>query len=67
MKNIKLTKSIIHKMDKYLKGELNEQKTHLFEKELENTPSLQQAFINYKIADDAIELMIGEKVRALLS
>jgi len=67
MKNIKLTKSIIHKMDKYLKGELNEQKTHLFEKELENSPILRQALINFKIADDAIELMVGEKMRALLN
>jgi len=67
MKKIRLKESTVIKIEKYLNGTLSQQEILLFEQKIERTPVLKEAIINYKIANDAIELMIEDKTRALLN
>ncbi len=62
-----MKESTIIKIEKYLNGTLNHQEVRLFEAELVRTPALKDAIINYKIANEAIELMIADKTRALFN
>ncbi|GEM_PF-2719236 len=67
MKNRRIDKSVIDKIDKYLNGELNKEEANLFRVEIANSPTLKNILINYKIANDAIELLVEDHTRALLN
>lgn len=67
MKNKRINKSIIYKIDKYLNGALNEEEATLFRTEIASSPTLKNIVINYKIANDAIELLVEDHTRALLN
>ncbi len=67
MKKIRLKESTVIKIEEYLNGTLSQQEFLLFEQKIATTPVLKEAILNYKIANDAIELMIEDKTRALLN
>lgn len=48
----------------YLSGEMNETEAASFDKEVANNPSLAAAVDRHLLADDAIEVMIAENLRA---
>ena len=57
MKKTRIDKSIIDKIEQYLNGALNEEEANLFRLKIANSPTLKNLLINYKIANDAIELI----------
>ena len=67
MKNRRIDKLVIDKLDKFLNGKLEEEEANLFRLEIANSPMLKNLLINYKIANDAIELLVEDHTRALLN
>jgi len=58
---------ILDKIERYLNGEMNPQDEAQFDAEIEQNPELAAAVDNFGVANDAIELLIEDNLRAELN